>query len=272
MLDIYIVSRGRPNRCLTLGNLKDLSPYGYKIKLVVHQSEADLYAQVAKMHNAELMPLEYNGIADKRRQIAQQAGEKFVMLDDDMKFFRLVAPDDWHLRQIKQGEQKNIFNLLEQKLDEYAHVSVCAREGHNRNIEKAQAQGKLYMENTRYMRVLGYRKKEYMECEHNRIEFMEDFDINLQLLRKGYPSFVTLEFAQNQPTMQSEGGCSLQRTHETQARAAEKLKELHPDFVDVVLKENKYGNEFKKRKEVRVKWKEAFKSADKGENKQSILF
>ena len=51
-----------------------------------------------------------------------------------------------------------------------------------------------------------------------------------------------------------------------------KLKELHPDFVDVVLKENKYGNEFKKRKEVRVKWKEAFKSADKGENKQSILF
>ena len=121
------------------------------------------------------------------------------------------------------------------------------------------------------MRVLAYQKQEYLACEHNRVQFMEDFDINLQLLRKGYPSCILTNYAHNQKSTQAKGGCSLTRTKETHALAATKLKELHPDFVTLQEKKNKTGGDFGTRLEVRVKWKRALASAQQIELPKSPL-
>ena len=112
------------------------------------------------------------------------------------------------------------------------------------------------------MRVLGYNKK-YLEREQitfGRIPVMEDFDITLQLLRRGYPNMILNHWVHNQGGSDTTGGCSTFRTPELQEKAANMLKEFHPNFVKVVEKETKTSWGGKKRTDVTVYWKKAYKS------------
>jgi len=53
---------------------------------------------------------------------------------------------------------------------------------------------------------------------------------------------------------------------EVQSQGAERLKELHPDVVEVVEKETKTAWGGATRKDVKVQWKKAFKTgANNGE-------
>ena len=222
-IDLYIVSRGRYERCFTLESLGDVSAIA-DVKLVVHFTERGEYLPLAKKHGVELVEYDYESIGHKRQIIGKNAADKFIVMDDDLTFFKRKSETDWHLRKLKVGESSEMLASINEKLDYYAHVGVSAREGQNR-LESP------FVYTTRYMRVLGYRKKEYMQCQHNRVQFMEDFDINLQLLRKGYQSCVTTTFAQNQVGTQMKGGCSEQRTIAKHEQSAKKLAELHHPFV-----------------------------------------
>lgn len=91
---------------------------------------------------------------------------------------------------------------------------------------------------------------------------MNDFDVNLQLLRLGYDNLLLSQFAYNQAGMQSPGGSADYRTVETQSQAAIKLAELHKGFVNLRNKINKTG-ELRERTEVTVYWKNARASAVK---------
>ena len=260
-MDIFVVSRGRHTRCITLESLGNLAPY--PVSLVVHKSEESLYEPLAEKHGVELVGLEYDGIAQKRSLIGTQlvSANRFLMLDDDIVFYRRKSKKDWHLRKLEEHEPIEMIALLGGYLRpespvSYAHAGVSAREGQNRLRPN-------YENNTRYMRVLGYRTEDYLQCEHNRVRFMEDFDVNLQLLRKGLKSIVFTNFAQNQSGTQAKGGCSNERTNETHSEAAQKLAELHAPFVKLRQKQNKTGGEFGNRLEVTVSWKAAFASAQK---------
>ena len=252
-MHIYIVSRGRHEECPTLESLVKLPP-SYKRTLVVHKDETCLYEPLAKKYRTGLLSFDYENIGEKRLSIGQQAGDKFVMMDDDLTFFKRKSPTDWHLTRFVEGDAQRMMDSIDKQLDTFAHVGVSGREGQTR-LPRG------FVFNTRYMRVLAYQKQEYLACEHNRVQFMEDFDINLQLLRKGYPSCILTNYAHNQKSTQAKGGCSRTRTKETHALAATKLKELHPDFVTLQEKQNKTGGDFGTRLEVRVKWKRALASA-----------
>ena len=69
-MDIFVVSRGRHTRCVTLESLGNLAPY--PVSLVVHKSEESLYEPLAEKHGVELVGLEYDGIAQKRSLIGTQ--------------------------------------------------------------------------------------------------------------------------------------------------------------------------------------------------------
>jgi hypothetical protein len=204
---------------------------------------------------------EIRGISDTRRfigEVARRRGEvMFCMMDDDIHFSERRGPDTTRLMKLEQPISV-VTDLIEEKLQDFAHVSVSMRQGNNNIGPVEQDGGSL---NVRTCRVLAYQTEAFLAMQHGRCQFMEDFDINLQLLRAGYDNFNLGYFAQDQAQTQAPGGCSGTRTHATHEAAAHKLKELHPDFVTLVQKQNRTGGEFGTRTEVRIAWKKARKSA-----------
>jgi hypothetical protein len=145
---------------------------------------------------------------------------------------------------------------MQSALNEHAHVSVSAREGNNR---AGVGEAPLVSLNTRTLRVLAYRTEEFLRAEHGRVPVMEDFDVNLQLLRAGHSNACASFWAQGQRMTNEAGGCSTYRTHELHEGAARRLAELHPGLVRLRQKQNKTDREgFGTRTEVTISWKAAY--------------
>ena len=250
-MKIFIPTRGRSTTQTTLKFFpKKLQE---KTTLVVDHDERDLYSIYPSVW---VMP-EYleSGTSPKRKDtIEHSTGTKIAMLDDDIRFYIRKGYDDWHLRYLEPEEVPQMFGLLEEWLDDYAHCGVSAREGNNRVKE-------LSVENTRYMRVLAYNLDMLGGVELGRTRIMEDFDVALQLLRQGKPSKVSYYFAQGQRGSNTDGGCSEWRNLDSQAEGAERLASLHPDFVRVVEKKTKTAWGGGIRKDVIVSWKKAYGSS-----------
>jgi hypothetical protein len=254
--DVWVVSRGRWKSSKTLESIKESVP----VKLAVHKSEFVLYKDLSKKYNVELVGLDYKEISDKRVQISKLSGDKFMMLDDDLRFFKRNSKEDFRLVRCTAEQMLNMFNLLSKYLDTYTHTSISARQGNN-------TQDYPVVYNSRYMRVLAYQNEAYQKCKLGRVRFMEDFDINLQLLRMGYPSVVITTYAQDQYDTQREGGCSSYRTKEAHEEAAVMLARLHDPFVKLRQKKNKTGGEFGTRTEVTIQWAKAYKSSQRSNPK-----
>jgi hypothetical protein len=98
--------------------------------------------------------------------------------------------------------------------------------------------------------------------EHGRVEIMEDFDLNLQMLRAGYSSAVLYKYANGQGETNAPGGCSTFRTLELHNRNVAKLAELHPGFVKLKTnRKTKSGGELSNRHEATIYWKKAYESS-----------
>lgn len=265
-MQIYIPSRSRFNESKTLDRLKLNGVLPSKdVFMVVPTKQVKDYKAITQRYGAQLVGCPVTGIARTRQWIGQQAEGKFIMLDDDLRFFFRPetledgSPNDKaKLRPIVEmpGGLVQTFALVEQKLDEYAHVAIGSREGNNQLPLP-------WVFNRRPLRALAYRRKEFLACVHNRVAIMEDFDVTLQLMRKGYANLVTTCFAQDHTMTQMPGGCSDYRTHELHAENVVKLAKLHDPFVKLTWKENKFGGEFAKRQECIIYWKKAYESACK---------
>ena len=260
-MKIYIPTRGRADDQVTLSFFPE--SLRKEVVLVIDSDEEHLYKD---KYDCQFMviPEDIKGIAKKRQYIHKHTDDKkIVMLDDDLRFYIRKSDNDWHLRYLEPNEYPALFGLLDVWLDDYAHVGVSAREGNNR-VEK------LAVENTRYMRVLGYNLDMFDGIELGRVQVMEDFDINLQLLRQGKPSKISYYYAQGQKSSNAAGGCSEWRTIDVHNQGALTLQSLHPDFVKVVEKETKTAWGGQPRNDVNVQWKRAFNSG--ADLKQGGLF
>jgi hypothetical protein len=213
-------------------------------------------------------PAAVKGIAATRHWIGKYAGalgeESFAMIDDDIaEPFIRVSEDDWHLRYTTPEEYGGMLETIEALLGEpdIAHVGVSPREGNNRF---PAGPAPLIQWNTRTLRFLCYKTKEFLEVEHGRVEVMEDFDVNLQLLRKGYKNANLMYWAQDQRGTSAPGGCSDYRTLAVHDAAARKLAELHPGLVRLRQKTNKTDlGGFGTRTEVTISWKKAYEEGVK---------
>lgn len=259
-MDIFVVSRGRWDRCPTLESLPSVKG---RATLVLHSDEQEKYQSLVDQHGCKVIHFPYTTIGEKRLMIAQNfAGSKFVMLDDDLTFYKRKSETDYHLRFLEPQEDEFLFNEISAALEYYAHVGVSAREGQNRLPFPRVL-------NQRYMRVLGYQKDAYLACDHT-AEYMEDFDIALQLLKRNLPSYILTDYAQNQSGTQAKGGCSLHRTLEKHEAAARALQARHPDCVKLRQKANKTGGEFGSRLEVTIFWKRALGAHTSGNVPEAI--
>jgi hypothetical protein len=259
-MKIFIPSRSRADRVAQKGRtlrqlIKTNLPHPYVVVPVGQKPQyEDAVAGRIPADNVLVCP--YDGIAMTRQWCAEQAGndKHFCMMDDDLGFLIRKAPGDWHLRGQEPEETKRMVGYIEHLLLKgYGAVGVSPREGNNRFDKCPNI-------NTRLIRVLAFNTAEFLACEHGRVPVMEDFDVLLQLLRRGVPNAMTVNFAQGQKQTQEAGGCSDYRSHKLHAAAAEKLAELHEPFVRLRMKKNRSGGEFGTRKEVTIYWKKAYDS------------
>jgi hypothetical protein len=247
---LFIPSRSRAGEVKTLG----MVPKGQAI-LAVPEHQVEAYSPEADAHGAEILSCRNALIAEKRLLIGLEAkrrgAEKFVMLDDDLVFNRRISKDGWKLRVGTPEDVTEMLGMIDAYLDDYALVSVSPRQLNNTLPYPG-------VENTRCMRVLGFRTDDFLSVQHCRVPVMEDFDVALQLLEQGKKNYQLSEWAAGQASTQEPGGCGDFRTHEMQEAAAIELFKLHPGVVSVVPKSNKHGGEFGSRAEVRVYWEKAY--------------
>jgi len=235
---------------------------------VVPDKQAKAYAPLAKRHGVLVLPCPVDGIAATRQFIGKAAKDKFLMLDDDLRFYYRKSVDDWHLYPNTKRHDIAMLLMVESLLDKYAHVCIGPRLFNAKYSSHVPPSGskpnpEMYpmYEIGRPLRALAYRREPFNACEHGRVAIMEDFDVTLQLLRKGYKNVILTCYAQDQPQTQLPGGCSDYRTHTLHTVNVLKLKKLHNDFVTVVRKKNKTGGTFGTRIEASIKWEKAWNEA-----------
>lgn len=258
---IYVPSRGRHLyiESSPLAQLGQELCDRYDLTIVVPPGEAEVYLDHLPFQ-VRIVECPEWGIAGTRRWIGEVCERgKFLMMDDDVKFYQRKSPESIYLEYA--DDLSEMLLRVDSFLDYYAHVAVSARFGNN---TMGTGGPDFVAVNGRTLRVLGYRKKEFLLARHGRVQVMEDFDVNLQLLEMGHQNAIIGYWAQDQKMTNAPGGCSLYRNHDIQDEAARTLAALHPDVVRLRQKKNKGGGEFGSRTEVTIYWKKAYRASNSG--------
>lgn len=226
------------------------------------------------------------GIAKTRQWLLDPegyGGEKFVMTDDDHYFFRRIDPNLGSLRKCDDSDMLEMFERIERLLDRYPMVGVAARQGSDAFLGLRKDARKNYeiepglALNKRTCNLYGVRA-DILNREGIRFDavpLMEDMNVTLSLIARGYDTALITEFAWNQEHSGTKGGCSSYRNFELQKEAALKLAKLHRPFVTVVKKTSKDKDDLnwksvgKTRYDVRVDWTGAVTSA---RSSKGVLF
>lgn len=268
---IYIPSMARAvAKDIQSGPLRNMGKAALsRTMYVVPTEEVLVYRQAldrAGFDSVGVIACPERGIARTRLAIGEHARQKgattFAMLDDDITFLVRKSEESWHLRNAAEEDVDQMLGDVERWLERgYAHVAVSAREGNNRMDKGGRDTNK---ECTRTLRFLAYRTDDFLGVEHCRVEVMEDFDVNLQLLEQGKPNVCLFWWAQGQKMTNAPGGCSTYRSHEVHERSAHRLAELHPRYVRLRQKQNKTDADgFGTRTEVTIMWKQCFEENKK---------
>lgn len=269
-MHIYIPSRSRYMvKSLTLERIIDGWPDD-KVHLVVPTDQAKQYRTMPERRGIGIIACPAKGIAATRKWIGENSEtDKFLMLDDDLRFFyrpRIRPLDDPlegaglpndkppRLYRSKPEHIFRCFTLVEQMLSRYVHVAIGAREGNNTLPYP-------FTECKRPLRALAYQRDAFLACEHGRVAIMEDFDVTLQLLRKGHKNCIITGYAQDQYATALPGGCSDYRDHQLHEANVRKLAKLHSPFVSTREKKNIHGGEFGHRLEATIQWKASYEDA-----------
>jgi len=259
-LEIVIPSKGRAdwNKQITL---QQFTSAGKHVTLVIPEDEAREYRDLLIDRGRQrgglvrIAKCPQEGIGETRRWITRRLfkDKKVAMFDDDLYFFK--RPDMLSPKLVSCGPMDVRAMLLNMSilLDDYPMVGISARQGNNNETRPV-------VYNTRSMNAYGFdlRLLDHEGVKFGRMPLMEDFDITLQLLRKGFSNAVLYNFCWNQRGSNAEGGCSTYRTAKMQAEAAYRLQEFHPDYVKIVTKEAKSTwKGMRKRVDVRISWQKA---------------
>jgi hypothetical protein len=234
---------------------------------VVDDQDAKEFAALPEYKGIDfwVRPDSVKGIAKKRAWILENILEdKIVMMDDDLSFeVRDADNPDSKTRAASPEDLEYWLEELSTKLDSYAHAGLSVRR-HNDKLPAG------WFENSRMQCILGYRPEIMRRhCELGRIEFREDFDYTLQLLKKGFPNTICSEILFSQK-YNAPGGISTYRTLEYNNEQALMLEQLHPGIVKAVQRKYKGKDEMAQRIEVICYWKKAYEEGLEKFGRQSV--
>jgi hypothetical protein len=255
-LTVYIPTRGRTglDKQITVREFKkhQLSPP----IIVCHDREVSRH----QWDNLQVMVCNLDGIGPTRQFIIENCPTRgVVMFDDDLYFTMRETPDAPRpLVQIPTSELHPMLNWISDQLDAgYAHGGISARQG-NQHIPYP------WTDCIRVNNAHFFDRDIYLNegIRFDRIPVMEDFDVTLQLLTKGYPNRVAYHYCWSQRGSGTKGGCSLYRTKELQAAAAQQLQAYWPEYVKIVTKTAISGGELfaGDRTDVNIQWIKAWEN------------
>ena len=240
---IYIPTRGRaPSEQYTWNALGEEVRAEYPTTLLVEtQEEADT------LSNFTVQVTGARGIVGARRWVVDNSPDnKVIMLDDDLKGWAARTPEGKYIK----GTSHNILlamHEVDHLLDTYAHSGIGFRQFANNKP--------LVDFNTKAMRALAYRvdiiRREGINFT---MPLMQDFEMTLELLTRGYDNAIYYGVVQDQSASHTKGGCSAFRTVELMEKCARELQQRFPHCVKL-RKADGWG--LGERTDVSVQWKKA---------------
>ena len=221
-----------------------------KTTVYVRTEEYDNYRSIIPDEIQVTSLIGVTDIKSTRNAIMNLIDGDVLMLDDDLDFSELVG------KKYKNSNHESINKMFSeiQTLFQsgFVHVSVACP------VVGLPSKGRL-IHNARYYAVLGYRLDVLKKLKIRfRTTFMEDFDVGLQLIRRGFPSAILTNWLIN-TVANTSGGCSVLRDSENALKSALTLQKAHQGFVKVVPKSS--WKNMDNRFDVRIQWKKAFESA-----------
>lgn len=255
-MDVIIHTYGRAKRELQ-HTLTALANEDIRPLLVVQEREKNEYDGFPAI--VYVLPDHIRTLAHTRDHIIHDmpGDDHVVFMDDDLRFAVRREDDRSKFRPPQPGDLQNMLRAIDLSLLNCPMVGIGAREGGNRVTEP-------YVENSRIMRVLAFRRSYLREhcMTFSPLVVMEDFHINLQILRSGGRTCICNDWVSDQVGgSDAPGGCSVYRTPQVQTDSANLLAKLHPGFVKVVEKKGWQGQGT--RTDVMVYWKKAYASSQR---------
>lgn len=254
---IYIPTLNRgPEKQWTIRELGPRIVRKYKATIVCPPTELNAFLAAG----FDAVACKAKGIAATRQWIIEHgvsSDNVVLMLDDDLSSWSWRYDDGEKIgyKRATDEQRENGFAGFAALMKSYAHGSIGHRLFANNRDELEY--------NTRQLRALAYNTKIMQKLGVKfRIPVMEDFDVQLQLLKLGHKSIQYNFLTQEQRGSNEAGGCSTYRTHQVQADAAHRLAKLHPECVTVVEKklDKGWGGDMgAERTDVRVAWAKAVK-------------
>lgn len=254
-MNVYIPTYRRLDHQVSWAQISPEAMLKYPTQIVCPADEEEHHA--VRDRNVLVTPVDGN-IHTKRQWIVDQSeDDKVLLMDDDLIFLRRITAGDWHLRRAEPEDVTVMLQQIDMLLDYYPMVGVSARQGNQRTSGNVE-------HNTRICTCWAVRKSVLVRngIRLSAQPLMDDFHVNLSLLKLGYQTALITEFAWNQNgASNAPGGCQIERgaKGEGQTQAAENLARLHPKFVKVVQKETKSSwGDLKQRTDVRIQWQKAY--------------
>lgn len=275
---LVIPTHGRSDHQTTLRKL----PQSVKDRTLVITSLQSEVKEIKKNYGHKaVFSLESFGALDthgkqihtKRQWIIENVRSKFIMqLDDDMTFFRRCLPKyrimtkqvgRWKLTE--EGKARGLkllytssatdiektINLMHKQMSKgFVHGGLGSRMGNDMEEDEVDLTG------GRTMHAIVHDRKFLLknDIRFDEIDFREDFNVTLHLLRRGLPNARLFCYAVSPEAFDAKGGCSTYRTFDASNDAALRLALLHPGFVIPRFTEYSYSGS---RVEVTIRWMEA---------------
>jgi hypothetical protein len=227
---------------------------GIRPLFVVPESEAEGYEAQNPGCAVVFHPDDLKGLPNVTQWIADAVPyfeDVLILMDDDLKFYNRFDLTS-RLPKNEPFETDMMVRWLYRNARKYGHATISPTQFNNAHKEdegKACAARSILAYHVPTIQRLGVR--------FDRVPSKNDYDVTLQLLRKGYANVCAYNMCHNQcggPELP--GGCTEYRNEELHRIASDRLAELHPDYVKVVMKQ-KPKWPFP-RADVHISWKKAY--------------
>lgn len=219
-MDIYILTRGRPERQITADQLR-----GAAIDFTYVVSKND---PTHKLLAGKKLVFDVKGISDKRQAVLDHAKGKMVMLDDDVYFKFRESAEISGTRKATGAELRKLIKVTEKALDKYDLVGLARRFMIHAKPFPMVTGG---MQQAHYF---GFdaAKVRKMGVRFDRVNLCQDADFVLQMLTRGAKQMMRTDFIHDDATPFGAGGCATWRTLEKEIEEYEKMKTLWPGIFD----------------------------------------